>query len=217
MSTKKHIAASGASKGQFVTCSANRCTLTGGFHSTSRELILVQQHIINTTGRKITSARLTEEQVLRFRLLSAEDRKSVVDSVDQRIKNRHLERLEAAKQRNIRNSQYAAEREAERETRLKDQEEIKIYRKFGVSRNLLTDNWEKTLTTLSAAGEQRKALQQVFKTLKEGGCEITYDEDKGFLRTEYTNIKIVAEKPEALVAFSMWVQQNHRKSIVPAD
>lgn len=84
--TKKHIAASGAKQGQWVTCGAQVCTLSSAnYHTTAAELIQVQQYHEDKTGEKVTGERLSLQSVLEYKILSEGSKKIISDKVDERL------------------------------------------------------------------------------------------------------------------------------------
>lgn len=215
MSTKKHIAASGKDAGKFVTCTAKNCTLKGGFHSTAKELSQVQQQILSNTGKKKVAASISQEEVLRYRLLSPGDKKRIEQEIADRIANKKTTDRQGYLDREARRAAYWAADKKRNENYQKLVARDKIARKFDIYHSEKTNTWNKEIPNLSAAGSDRKEIEKVFTTLKEGGCEVTYEEDKGFLRTEYKNIKVASPSQEVLVAFSTWVKTISHKSVIP--
>jgi hypothetical protein len=83
--TKQHIAASGKQEGNWVPCSAQQCTLTKNqYHTTSAELIQVQQYFEDKTGNKIASQRVPLQAVLEYKILSEGSKKIIADKVEAR-------------------------------------------------------------------------------------------------------------------------------------
>ena len=80
----KHIAASGAKAGQWVACQAQQnCTLTSiKSHTTSEELVQVQQYVKDTLGVKFDPNILPFEKVLEYKTLSAAKKKEIAEKVE---------------------------------------------------------------------------------------------------------------------------------------